>query len=188
MCRSMHLYPFLLILPVISITEEWGGDDEERSRRGEKKGKQSAQRERKWKEAMKGGRREREEKRNWGVEVETEKSLFSLTSTWITHTVAMVTLTAALLDVSLSSGRCLATKGGQESGIRRKGKREVEETRVCSRVQVEKWREVTQKRCKKILSKAGINSAAQMNSLTVFWSRGILLHQSHKQNFTMLNW
>lgn len=25
MCRSMHLYPFLLILPVISITEEWGG-------------------------------------------------------------------------------------------------------------------------------------------------------------------
>lgn len=71
MCRSMHLYPFLLILPVISITEEWGGDDEERSRRGEKKGKQSAQRERKWKEAMKGGRRERgKEKlrgggRNW---------------------------------------------------------------------------------------------------------------------------
>lgn len=164
MCRSMHLYPFLLILPVISITEEWGGDDEERSRRGEKKGKQSAQRERKWKEAMKGGRREREEKRNWGVEVETEKSLFSLTSTWITHTVAMVTLTAALLGVSLSSGRCLATKGGQESGIHRKGKREVEETRVCSRVQVEKWREVTQKRCKKIQSKAGINSAAQMNS------------------------
>lgn len=71
MCRSMHLYPFLLILPVISITEEWGGDDEERSRRGEKKGKQSAQRERKWKEAMKGGRRERGKEelrgggRNW---------------------------------------------------------------------------------------------------------------------------
>lgn len=37
MCRSMHLYPFLLILPVISITEEWGGDDEERRKKGRKK-------------------------------------------------------------------------------------------------------------------------------------------------------
>lgn len=100
MCRSMHLYPFLLILPVISITEEWGGDDEERSRRGEKKGKQSAQRERKWKEAVKGGRREREEKRNWGVEVETEKKLI-LSDLHLNHS------HSCHGDADSSSSRCL---------------------------------------------------------------------------------
>lgn len=47
-----------------------------------------------------------------------KKRLFSLTSTWITHTVAMATLTAAPLCVSFSSGRCLATRGGQEGGNR----------------------------------------------------------------------
>lgn len=51
----------------------------------------------------------------WGGGETEKKTIFP---TWITHTVAMVMLTAAPLCISLSSGRCLATGGGQEGGNR----------------------------------------------------------------------